>query len=322
MDSMAMPKCIIFVILLLSSCTTPLDRSRMGVNAFFNQSGYGSIEEQHQDIAENLEIQYVRILLAWSDQIQPTPESPIDWSFYDAIINSAPMGTKLLPVITHTPSWFSDSSNWDPEGPRPTWARLWLEPVINRYRDVPGIIGWEVFNEPDLLTVQSDSVLELDKPENYVELLSESSEIIKRDTPNVPIVVAATEAINQSWPTHLNYNQKLVKLGAAELVDVWNIHYYSKNFERVVVPDGIEDFVNSLNMPVWVTESGHDGLVGQLDYVRIVWPFLRERMPSIEYIFHYQYTDNAPSSNFGMRTPNGVSDIYRELSSASPPSQP
>ena len=45
----------------------------------------------------------------------------------------------------------------------------------------------------------------------------------------------------------LNYNKDLRNLGAEAFVDVWGVHYYSKNFETVVTKNGVGDFFGSLS---------------------------------------------------------------------------
>jgi hypothetical protein len=107
-------------------------------------------------------------------------------------------------------------------------------------------------------------------------------------------------------------------LGAADLVDVWNIHYYSRSFERVVQSNGIADFLNGLGKPVWITESGETGPTNQLDYAQTVWPFLRKEIPSIDRIYYYQFGETVlpVENNFGLRTTDPsfpVSDLYLRL---------
>lgn len=291
-----------------------IDTSRVGVNNFFVDSQFGGIATQYSDIKNNLGIKHVRVLLAWTNDVQSSPKSAPNFSFYDNILNNIPAGVDVLPVIVHTPDWMANSSNWVAGNPRLTWVEKWLRPVINRYKNVPGIVGWEVWNEPDDITLASDSVLGLTDPANYFELLSLSSGVIRATDPSSLVVVAATRAINQEHPLRINYNQALLELGAVNLVDVWNIHYYGEQFENVVKDNGVKNLLNAIPRPTWITESGQQMPDQQLAYVETAWPFIRREISSIDRIYYYEYASPSPlASNFGLRTNDPgqpVSDLY------------
>lgn len=295
----------------------PIDRTRLGLNNFFVDPEFGSIQEQFLEIRDTLKIPFIRILMAWSNEVQPTPDSPPNYSFYDEIMSNVPPGVDVLIVLVHTPSWMSNPANWIDGDPRRTWVERWLEPTVARYSRFGGITGYEVWNEPDLTTVPSDIVLGLEDPVNYFDLLQRSSRVIRGLDPNRFVVIAATEAINQNFPNHLNYNKTLRDLGAENLVDIWNIHFYSKNYETVVTSNGIGDFLNGLTLPIWLTESGENGVNNQLAYVEEAWPFLRNEVPGIDRIYYYQFGETVPADiTFGLRTNDPafpVSDLYISL---------
>ena len=295
-----------------------LDRSRLGINNFFLRPEFGSICQQFLELRDTLGLRFVRVLMAWTDDVQPTPGSTPNFGFFDDIIDCIPSGVDVLVVAAHTPNWMSDASNWTSGGnPRATWVDRWLRVIVERYAGRPGIVGWEVWNEPDLTVVPSDSVLGLEAPENYFELLSFASTVLRNIDPARLIVIAATESIQQDFPNTLNYNRTLRDLGAGSLVDVWNIHYYGEQFERVVQGGGVADFLNSLGMLIWITETGEQGPNQQKSYVRTTIPFLREKIPGIDRVYIYRYGDNAPADlNFGIRTTDPafpVSDLYIHL---------
>lgn len=291
-----------------------IDVSMMGVNNFFLTNQQGGFGEQLVEIRDTLGLKFVRVLFAWTDDVQPAPGVAPFYGFYDEIVDSIPPGIDILPVLVHTPTWMTDSANWIEGNPRTTWVENWLRPTVERYAGRSGIIGWEVWNEPDLLAVQSDIVLGLDIPANYVELLSASNAVIRSVDPTKLIVIAATESINQDFPNNLNYNKDLQMLGAEALVDVWNIHYYGEQFERIVVSGGIADFLGGLSKAVWVTESGEANPSGQLPYVETVWPFLREKIPNITRIYYYRYANFGVEPPYGLRQGgNSVSDLYIHL---------
>jgi hypothetical protein len=132
--------------------------------------------------------------------------------------------------------------------------------------------------------------------------------------PGKLVVMAASESIQQDFPNHLRYNKQLRDMGAEGLVDVWNVHYYGSGYESVVTSNGVADFLNSLTLPIWVTESGESGVNSQLPYVETTWPFLREEVPGITRFYYYQFSDTLPATeSYGLHTADPqfpVSDLY------------
>lgn len=295
-----------------------IDTSKVGVNSFFVTPGFGSIDEQFSDIRNNLNVRFVRILLAWTDGVQSSPGASRNYSFYDSIISRIPPGVDVIVVLAHTPSWMSSSSNWTSSGdPRATFVDEWVRPTVRRYSGVPGIIAWEVWNEPNLTTVSSDEALGLTDPANYALLLTRAFNVIRNEDPTALVVMAATTSIQQNFPNTLNYNKQLRDLGIENVTDVYNVHYYGTRYESVVTDNGVADFLNGIGKPVWVTESGEQGPNNQLAYVETTWPFLQDKIPSIQRFYYYQYSGpEAAESNYGLRTPDPsfpVSDLYVHL---------
>lgn len=295
----------------------PIDRSRTGVNNFFVDREFGSISAQYSEIQRTLGINFVRVLLAWTNEVQPTPNSEPFYGFFDEIIESVPPGVDILVTVVHTPDWMADPANWINGNPRVTWVERWLRPTVQRYAARTGVVAWQVWNEPDNTVVPSDTALELTDPANYFELLALGSEVIRTTDPTRLIVSAATRSIQQDGGANLNYNRDLQSLGAESLVDIWGVHYYGEQYERVIINGGVADFVNSLRPPVWVTESGQMGPDQQLAYVETTWPFLDEKMPGkIQRFYYYQFGETGPNAtNFGLRMngPVFISDLYAFL---------
>jgi len=290
----------------------------VGVNNFFVNREFGSIDTQWHEIRDTLHLKFVRILLAWTDGVQASPGSAREYSFYDSIISRIPSGVDVIVVLAHTPSWMGDSSNWSAEGnPRSTFVEEWVRPTVRRYRNVPGIIGWEVWNEPDLTTLSSDSALGLETADNYAEMLSRAYNVIRDEDPSALVVMAASQSIQQDFPNNLRYNKRLQELGAENVTDIWNVHYYGTGYESVVTSNGVQDFLNGVHKPIWVTESGQTSPNEQLAYVETTWPFLLEKIPGIQRFYYYQYGGTEPlESNFGLKTTDPsfpVSDLYVRL---------
>jgi len=295
-----------------------IDRTKLGVTNFFsNTRTFGSVEEQFRDIKQNLGIRYVRVLIPWTDSLQPAKNSAYNYSAPDAVIRSIPAGVDVLFVLAHTPNWFVNAANRESSNAREAWVEQFLKPTVERYSNVPGVVGFEIFNEPDVVTVPSDQVLELTSAENYVELLRISYGVIKEINSSKLAVMAATRSIQQNWPASFNYNKALKQAGAANYTDVWNIHYYGKQFEKVVAPDGVADFLKGVGKAIWVTESGIKGPNNQLAYVQTVWPFLDDKISGIQRFYYYEYSSTAAApESFGMRSNDQafpVSDLYVEL---------
>ena len=97
-------------------------------------------------------------------------------------------------------------------------------------------------------------------------------------------------------------------------MDVWAIHYYGEQFERVITSDGVADFLNGVGRPIWITESGQMGIDKQLAYVETAWPFLRDKIPGIDRIYYYQFASNQPASTaFGLKVNNPGPAVFLRL---------
>ncbi|RME58225.1 MAG: hypothetical protein D6780_07080 [Candidatus Dadabacteria bacterium] len=291
-----------------------IDTSILGINSFVNDSRFGSIRDQFLEVRDTLRLKFVRVLFAWDDNVQPTPQSSPNFSFYDSIVQNAPSGLELLVVVTGVPRWMFDPANWVNGNPRETFVKLWVKKVVERYGSSGKIVGFEVWNEPNQINDYNITLDVVNNPANFVELLSMAYTTIKAEAPSKLVLNGATTSINQNFPNNLNYNKRMVESGVLNFVDKYAIHYYGRQFENVVRTDGVEDFLLSLGKGVWVTESGIQGVNNQLAYGEQVWPFLREKISNIERIYIYQHTEATdPQTTFGLRNLSAdfpVSDLY------------
>jgi hypothetical protein len=294
-----------------------IDTNNLGVNAFVNDGRFGSISSQFLEVRDTLRLKYVRILFAWSNEVQGSPNTPPNFSFYDDIAASLPPGVEALVVITGIPNWMQDPANWQDGNPRTTFAERWVRPVVTRYATNSRIVGWEIWNEPNVANFENNTMGFANSPENYVELLARSYSLSKDIVPAKLVLNAATTAINQNYPDSLNYNRGMRDVSAISFTDRWNIHYYGKQYENVVRNGGVADFLNGLTKPIWITETGAQGVNRQLEYAQRVWPFLVEKIPGIERIYQYQFTDATPSDvTYGLKNLSPdfpVSDLYIHL---------
>ena len=295
-----------------------LERGKLGVNAFFNNAVFGSIPQQYAEIKGEVGISRVRVLLSWDDNVQPSPSADPNYSFYDDVLNAIPEGMEALVILTNTPSWMSDPTNWIDGNPRQTFVRRWVRPTARRYTSNSRIVGWQIWNEPNQAGRRDNAALDLQtSPTNYLELLSLARDACKDVDSSKLVINAATTAINQNYPQTIQYNRDLRDGGVASIVDAYAVHYYGRQFENVVRSDGVADFLNSIPKRIWVTETGAQGFNSQRRYARQVLPYLSEKVPSIDRFYIYQMYENTPAeSTYGLRNPStntSLSDLYLYL---------
>ncbi len=297
----------------------PIDTNGLGVNAFASDSRFGSIADQFDEVKSTLKLSHIRILMNWSDSVQASPSASMNFSFYDDLVARIPSGVDALVVLTGVPSWMSDSANWDNGNPRLTFSNKWVRAATKRYGDHSRIVGFQIWNEPNNDLPDNITLGMRDSAENYVELLAAAENEVRQNAPGKLLLNAATTAINQNFPTTLDYNRAMRDAGALNLVDVWAIHYYGSQYENVVRGGGVEDFVDGLGKRVWVTESGAQGVNKQLEYAERTFGFLHDKLDNLERIYIYQFTEATPSDvSYGLRTLDSsfpISDLYVELRS-------
>ena len=236
-----------------------LPLSQMGINSFANDRGFGTVKAQLNEVRSTLGLRYNRVLFAWNDQVQRTPTTQPNFSFYDDITRNLPRGSDMLIVVTGLPSWMKSPSNWINGNPRETFVKLWVEPILRRYGAQSKVIGFQMWNEPNMEANPDNAVMGFALPENYLNFLSFADDSFRNIAPRKKLVMAATTAINQNFPNSLNYNKALLEGGAANLADVWAIHYYGNDIVNIIRPDGVKDFSRTVTIPIWMTESGTKG---------------------------------------------------------------
>ncbi len=291
-----------------------IDQSKLGTNAFFAEPEFGTVPEQFTEVRDTLGLRYVRALFAWTNSVQPTPSAIPDLAFYDEIASRIPEGVDVLVVLTGLPTWMQNSDNWIEGDPRRTFVDRWVIPIAERYSLNERIIGWQIWNEPNMTVNPENSTLDIATDGGkYVEMLSRAYIRIKAISPEKLVLNAATTAINQNFPESLNYNRQMRDAGAVAVTDRWAIHYYGEQYENIVRPDGIKDFFRSISKAIWVTESGKRGFDKQLAYGERTWPYLIDNLDDVERIYQYRFVENALASDtWGMRNTSAtpLSDLY------------
>lgn len=294
-----------------------IDTDILGANAFVNDGRFGSQSAQYKEVRNTLGLKFVRVLLQWNDAVQPSKASDLNLGFADAVIGSLPSDLDALVVLTGAPSWMRDRSKWDGGDAGLTFVNEFVAPVVARYGGNGRIIGFQVWNEPNQGNGDNETMGFTNDPVAYVATLQKAFTVIRRLAPAKLVVSAATTAINQNFPDTLKYNRSMRDAGARDYSDIWAIHYYGRQFENVTRPGGVADFANGLSKPIWVTESGAQGVNNQLKYGRQVWPYLTDKINGIQRIYLYQFTEaSPPESTYGLRNLSKdfpVSDLYVHL---------
>jgi len=109
-------------------------------------------QEVFDAMTDDLEVKHIRLPIYW-DQVEPLPDR-FDFSKYDYIFQKAEEnGIKLIPAVgRRLPRW--------PECHSPGWATgqvevfrqqrilQMIERVVERYKNSPSIVSWQVDNEP------------------------------------------------------------------------------------------------------------------------------------------------------------------------------
>lgn len=293
----------------------PINYELLGVNAFANDFRFGTPTEQFSEVSNTLRLKRVRILMNWDDGVQPAPQATPNFSFYDELVAAVPGDVEILVVATALPTWMGDPANWVNGNPRETFVRDFFAKIIARY---PRVAAWQLWNEPNMSSNPDNETLRvLNSPENYVEMLAFADARMRESAPGKLLLNAATTAINQNFPSSLDYNKGMRDAGAQSFVSAWAIHYYGKQYENLVRSDGVADFLNGLGKKIWVTESGAQGVNRQLDYGERTWPYLREKISDLERIYIYQFTEATSSdSTYGLKNLDSgaeLSDLYVNL---------
>lgn len=292
-----------------------INTDELGTNAFANDRRFGSIEQQFSEVKSTLRLNSVRLLFNWDNNVQPSPGAGINFSFYDDIVEALPAGMDAIVVLTGVPGWMSDSSNWINGNPRTTFVELWVKKVAARYAGRSRIIGWQIWNEPNMFANQDNVLLDLAaNPANYVQMLQQAFSAIRAISPSKLVISAATTAINQNYPETLNYNRAMRDAAVTSFCDIYAIHYYGRQYENLRRSGGVADYLNGVDKEIWVTESGEMGINNQLTYAEQTWPLLRDEVGGIRRIYQYQFTEAGDAnSTYGLRnlTPGlELSDLY------------
>jgi hypothetical protein len=225
-------------------------------------------------------VKWVRTFLYWSD-IEPVREDPprYNWKKYDELFKRLlKMGLTPIVIIAGNPSWISTypGGPFD-KGDVKDYLRF-VEALVERYdgdgkndaQGSPRIVYWEIYNEPDLTSLEFASYPAWGfwgkEPAKYANLLKAVYPVIKRASPEAQVMFGGIALDN--W-TYFNsqFFDEVLKAGAGPYFDIMSFHYYYP-FHSVwdrYGPDilGKTNYIRSrlaahgLRKEIFCTEVGH-----------------------------------------------------------------
>ena len=290
-----------------------IPRGKLGVQVELADSPKGNYAAQLADVRGTLDLRHVRSSFTFDEFYLPRESATPNFARYDAMLAALPADVDLLPILAYAPAWLANRPDW-----KNVFVGRYVIPVLDRYGRDPRIAGWEIWNEPDAFCngrVAPAGVLDCSAAD-YVDLVSRVAPEIRARS-GARVVAAATTSLNQSFPENFEFNQRMVDGGLLPFIDVYNIHWYSRQLEKLTF-GGIADFLNRTRKPVWDTESGETGSNEQLSFAEDVFPALEDEIDRLERIYVYTYFDGlGPAGTFGLVAADGTeSDLYRFLRDA------
>lgn len=287
---------------------TKIDRSKFGLNCFFNLPLFKSnnIKNQVLDIKNNLNVNKLRILVSWDDNIQKSKDSTIFYGFIDDILNNLSKNMEVIMVICNCPSWISDEKHIA----RDQFVKFCKSIILN-YSKNDKVYGFEIGNEPNTKMFKDNVKLEFSDDAYFYALVLRRIYLYKKELDcKKYIISAATTGILQDYPTTLKYFKKMVYMNLEEKCDIVNIHYYGNNLITLFRKDGVLDLLKTIKKPIIITEIGTTKKNKQIKYLTKNINFLMNKL-NIHGVFYYHYDGD---DDYGMRNVNGeVSDLYKFL---------
>jgi hypothetical protein len=194
---------------------------------------------QYFPLMAEIGIKWVRTNVYWSD-IEPIREDPprYHWEKYDELFKRlVEMGFTPIITIAGNPSWISTyrGGPFD-KGDVKDYLRF-VKAMVERYdgdgkNDAPGspkIVYWEIYNEPDLTSLEwarnHGWGFWGNEPIKYANLLKAVYPVIKGVSKDAQMVFGGIALDN--W-TYFNsqFLDKVLKAGAGPYFDIMNFHYY------------------------------------------------------------------------------------------------
>lgn len=249
---------------------------------------------------------WVRFSVSWREIEADSGRQ--DWSGPDAAIAAANRnGVRVLAVLSGTPYWASSapdsvlaqgriacgSSKYSKYPPRSydTWQRFVGE-ATTRYRGK--VAAWEVWNEPDLGSGDTDARpcrFWCGSPAEYAKLLAAASMVIRSRSPETPVVLGGLALV----PPDTGFLRAILTdraYPAARFFDIANIHYYRDTNTIASTVTHVRETLRAGRAGerrLWVTETGttsNQGEQQQAEFLARVVPRLLDA--GIERVFWWR----------------------------------
>jgi hypothetical protein len=259
----------LIALLLLCTCAAQAEAARAP------GSFYGVMAAQDPTAAEidrmgEGRVGTLRINLVWG-AVQPSATSPIDWSYYDAIIGAAAQqGIRVLPTVYSSPLWVANRTNFPPTGHFRGPFRAFVRAAAERYGNngtfwasnpsIPRIpvIDWQLWNE-----MNSPSFwFAKPSPKQYVKLLKAFNSELKGVDPSAKVVLGGlfrTPRLRHGIPLD-RYLPGIYRAKGKKYFDAVAVHPYATTPKQAVgavkETRRIMSRFKDKKAKLWVTEVG------------------------------------------------------------------
>ncbi len=168
---------------------------------------------------------------------------------------------------------------------------------VSRFANDPKVIAWELENEPENFLSWT--------AEQYVDWVKANAPAVRAAAGrSQKLVAAATRPMVEDYPNNLNYNKDMINLGLLDEVDVFNMHVYSKQYEKVPAVQQVVSTAQSHGVEVWVTEVGDNTLADQLSYfLQVTEVYHRLGIDPERWVI---YAWNDDSLGYSIKSPDGT----------------
>lgn len=169
-----------------------------------------------------------------------------------------------------------------------TYARIFgdLLPKASESIEATGRFAAQILNEPTHFNGIA--------PDVYVrDFLRPAWLHLKEDDPTIQIVSAAPVSSAEGFLRA----QKMIEAGLEHVCDVVAFHVYGTRF--------LDRLAGLTEKPVWVTESGAEGISRHLEWLTTTFDEIRNGLPTLEQIYWFDLYDRQPN---GFRLFDIVSD--------------
>ncbi|HEY3109585.1 MAG TPA: hypothetical protein VGL23_12575 [Chloroflexota bacterium] len=258
-----LPALLIAALLLpsISQAAGPLD-DRFGL-IWINPPGKVASEIRLGQ-ATALGAKWDRFPLYWNE-IQPTPNGPLDFSKVDPIVNAdVARGIKVQGILLGAPDWATGGGKLNLDA----WSRFVRE-AVSRYRG--RIVHWEMWNEPDMLDGDGKGRYWVWGVESYADLLKAGYRAAKAADGGTTVLMAG---LAMPYNNEGFFGQLLDALArdpsapsSGWFFDVLPIHVYDRAARVYELPLGYLGFPSfagyhtlmkrrGFDRPVWINELG------------------------------------------------------------------